>query len=299
MKSTDENTHHKARILCVEDDVNLQKSLSFILWREGYEVLCAKHGEEALDLARTERPDLILLDLMLPGIDGLKVCGLLKKDPNTAKILVIMVTAKKRMEDIVAGLKDYADDYVTKPFEPQVLLARIQALLRRTVKPAGDQRTTLEIDGLVINRGAYEVLAGGRKIALTKTEFEILALLAGKPNQVFTRSRILRQRPRRRLPHHRAYCRLPSDRSPEEAWQGQAVYPDRARRRLQVQCGRRILARFLERFEARSRRSCRPLVFSLLFSPCQRPSLSPTSTAGPSGTRNFLRPSSGKSRRQF
>ena len=128
---------------------------------------------------------------MLPGIDGHKVCGILKKDPNTSEILVIMVTAKKRMEDIVAGLKDYADDYVTKPFEPQVLLARIQALLRRRVQSEGDQKTTLEIDGLVINRGAYEVLAGGRQIALTKTEFEILALLAGKPNQVFTRSRIL------------------------------------------------------------------------------------------------------------
>jgi len=191
MKSASEDTHPKARILCVEDDVNLQKSLSFILWREGYEVLCAQTGEEALELVRREKPDLILLDLVLPGIDGHKVCGILKKDPNTSEILVIMVTAKKRMEDIVAGLKDYADDYVTKPFEPQVLLARIQALLRRRAQSARDQKTTLEIDGLVINRGAYEVLAGGRQIALTKTEFEILALLAGKPNQVFTRSRIL------------------------------------------------------------------------------------------------------------
>jgi two-component system phosphate regulon response regulator PhoB len=191
MKSASEDTHPKARILCVEDDVNLQKSLSFILWREGYEVFCAQTGEEALELVRREKPDLILLDLVLPGIDGHKVCGILKKDPNTSEILVIMVTAKKRMEDIVAGLKDYADDYVTKPFEPQVLLARIQALLRRRAHSAGDQKTTLEIDGLVINRGAYEVLAGGRQIALTKTEFEILALLAGKPNQVFTRSRIL------------------------------------------------------------------------------------------------------------
>ena len=191
MKSTSKDIPPKARILCVEDDVSLQKSLSFILWQEGYEVLCAQTGEEALDLVRSKKPDLILLDLMLPGIDGTKVCSVLKKDPNTSEILVIMVTAKKRMEDIVAGLKDYADDYVTKPFEPQVLLARIQALLRRRVPPAEDQRTTLEIDGLVINRGAYEVLAGGRQIALTKTEFEILALLAGKPNQVFTRSRIL------------------------------------------------------------------------------------------------------------
>ncbi len=191
MKSADEHTPSKARILCVEDDLNLQKSLSFILWREGYEVFCAQTGEEALELARGEKPDLILLDLMLPGIDGFKVCSILKKDPNTSEILVIMVTAKKRMEDIVAGLKDYGDDYVTKPFEPQVLLARIRALLRRRLLSSGAQKTILEIDGLVINRSAYEVLAGGRKIGLTKTEFDILALLAGKPNQVFTRSRIL------------------------------------------------------------------------------------------------------------
>ncbi len=191
MNSAGAETHTTAKILCVEDDVNLQKSLSFILWKEGYEVLCAQTGEEALELARREKPDLILLDLMLPGIDGLKVCGILKKDPGTSDVSIIMVTAKKRMEDIVAGLMGSADDYVTKPFEPQVLLARIQALLRRRTVPAGDQKMTLEIDGLVINRGAYEVLAEGRKIALTKTEFDILALLAGKPNQVFTRSRIL------------------------------------------------------------------------------------------------------------
>lgn len=191
MKPAREHTRPLAKILCVEDDVNLQKSLSFILWREGYEVLCAPTGEEAIELARREKPDLILLDLMLPGIDGFKVGGILKKHPSTSEILIIMVTAKKRMEDIVAGLKGYADDYVTKPFEPQVLLARIQALLRRRTPSSTPRDSTLEIDGLVINRGAYEVLSGGRKIALTKTEFEILALLAGKPNQVFTRSRIL------------------------------------------------------------------------------------------------------------
>jgi two-component system phosphate regulon response regulator PhoB len=191
IESAHDRSRGKAKILCVEDDLNLQKNLSFILWREGYEVLCAQTGEEALDLVRRKKPDLVLLDLMLPGIDGNKVSSILRKDPGTSDILIIMVTAKKQMEDIVAGLKNYADDYVTKPFDPEVLLARIQALLRRRIKSSDEARTTLEIDGLVINRGAYEVLAGGRKIALTKTEFEILALLAGKPNQVFTRSRIL------------------------------------------------------------------------------------------------------------
>jgi two-component system alkaline phosphatase synthesis response regulator PhoP len=189
--SATEEPRGKAKILCVEDDINLQKSLSFILWREGYEILCAQTGEEALELARREKPDLVLLDLVLPGIDGHKVCSILRKNPGTSEILIIMVTARKRMEDVVAGLKNYADDYVTKPFEPEILLARIEALLRRRIKSSDEAKTMLEIDGLVINRGAYEVLAGGRKIALTRTEFEILALLAGKPNQVFTRSRIL------------------------------------------------------------------------------------------------------------
>jgi len=181
----------KPKILCVEDDVNLQKNIAFILWKEGYEAFCAGTGEEAVQLARREKPDLILLDLVLPGMDGLKVCGVLKKDPATADILIIMVTGKKSVDEIVLGLKSYADDYVTKPFEPQVLLARIQAALRRKKPAADDQKMVLEIDGLVINRGAYEVFADGQKIGLSKTEFDILVLLAGKPNQVFTRSRIL------------------------------------------------------------------------------------------------------------
>jgi len=184
-------TPPKPKILCVEDDVNLQKNVAFILWKEGYEVFCAGTGEEAVQLARREKPDLVLLDLVLPGIDGLKVCSILKKDPATSDVLIIMVTGKKRVDEIVLGLKSYADDYVTKPFEPQVLLARIQAALRRKGPAAGEQKLVLEIDGLVINRGAYEVFASGQKIGLSKTEFDILVLLAGKPNQVFTRSRIL------------------------------------------------------------------------------------------------------------
>jgi DNA-binding response OmpR family regulator len=191
MKSAPADSPRKPRILCVEDDLNLQKSISFILWKEGYEVTCAQTGEEAVELARRERPDLVLLDLLLPGIDGFKVSSVLKKDPATSDVLIIMVSARKGVEDIVRGLKSYADDYVTKPFDPRVLLARIQSVLRRRLEPESDQKTTLEIDGLVINRGAYEVFAGGRKIALTRTEFEILALLAGKPNQVFTRSKII------------------------------------------------------------------------------------------------------------
>lgn len=183
----------KAKILCVEDDLNLQKSVSFILWKEGYQAFCAATGEEAVELARSEKPDLVLLDILLPGIDGYRVCDILKRDRSTAEIPIILVTAKITTEDIVSGLTDYADDYVTKPFEPEILLARIQALLRKRKTAVPTERAVLEFDGLVIDRDAYEVLSNGRKVNLSKTEFDILALLAGKPNQVFTRSRILDQ----------------------------------------------------------------------------------------------------------
>ncbi len=181
----------KVKILLVEDDVSLQKSLAFILEKEGFKVLSTQTGEEAIIIARKEKPDLMLLDIVLPGIDGYKVCHILKKDPQTASIFIIMLTGKRKLEDIVLGLKEYADDYVIKPFEPQILIARIHALLRRKNKSEDDKRNTLEFDGLTIKLEAYEVLIDGEKIDLTKTEFDILSLLAGKPNQVFTRARIL------------------------------------------------------------------------------------------------------------
>jgi len=181
----------KIKILLVEDDVSLQKSLAYILEKEGFKVLTTQTGEEAVIIVRKEKPELILLDVVLPGMDGYKVCHILKKDPQTASIFIIMLTGKRKLEDIVLGLKEYADDYVIKPFEPQILIARIHALLRRKNKSEASGRNILEFDGLTINLDAYQVLIAGEKINLTKTEFDILSLLAGKPNQVFTRSRIL------------------------------------------------------------------------------------------------------------
>jgi two-component system phosphate regulon response regulator PhoB len=181
----------KVKILLVEDDVSLQKSLAFILEKEGFKVLSTQTGEEAVIITRKEKPDLILLDIILPGIDGYKVCQILKKDPQTANIFIILLTGKRKLEDIVLGLKEYADDYIIKPFEPQILIARIHALLRRKNKSENSDRNIMEFDGLMIKRDAYEVFVNGEKIDLTKTEFDILSLLAGKPNQVFTRSRIL------------------------------------------------------------------------------------------------------------
>jgi len=182
----------KTRILFVEDDVTLQKSISYILEQEGFHIVCARTGEEALHLAKKERPDLLLLDLMLPGMNGFDVCRAIKRDPCAAGMFIIMATGKGMVEDIVKGLEEYADDYITKPFDPKILIARIHAVLRRGTKSEeGDKRKLLELAGLTIDCNAYEAFLEGRKLDLTKTEFDILCLLVGRPNVVFTRSRIL------------------------------------------------------------------------------------------------------------
>ncbi len=175
----------------VEDDVSLQKSISYILEKEGFDVICTKTGEEAIELAKEKIPDLILLDLVLPGIDGFSVCEILKKDIQTEKIFIIMLTGKGLVGEIVKGLELYADDYITKPFEPEILIARIHAVLRRKMKSLQREQSLLKFKDLAIDLKGYVVRVAGEKIELTKTEFDIIALLARTPNQVFTRARIL------------------------------------------------------------------------------------------------------------
>ncbi|MGD8534716.1 MAG: response regulator transcription factor [Candidatus Aminicenantes bacterium] len=179
------------KILFVEDDLSLQNSITYILEKEGFNVICTRTGEEAVELARKENPDLILLDLILPGIDGFGVCEVLKKDHQTEKIFIIMLTGKGMVDEIVKGLELYADDYITKPFEPKILLARIHAVLRRRMKSIIKEQNLLKFRDLTIDMKGYVVRVAGEKIELTKTEFDIIALLAGSPNQVFTRARIL------------------------------------------------------------------------------------------------------------
>jgi two-component system phosphate regulon response regulator PhoB len=180
-----------SKILFVEDDLSLQKSISYILEEEGFDVTCSRTGEEAIELAKKINPDLILLDLILPGIDGFVVCEILKKDIQTEKIFIIMLTGKGRVDEIVEGLERYADDYITKPFEPKILLARIQAVLRRKLKSPQKDKSVLKFKELDIDLKGYVVRIAGEKIELTKTEFDIIVLLAKSPNQVFTRTRIL------------------------------------------------------------------------------------------------------------
>lgn len=180
-------------ILVVEDDDDIRELLRYNLAKEGFQVVAAPSGEEALKTVRAALPDLILLDLMLPGVDGLEVCRLLKQDPQTRNLPIVMLTAKGEEADIVAGLELGADDYITKPFSPRVLLARLRAVLRRRRVEAPTATAPLKVHELVIHPGRHEVLLAGRPADLTVTEFRLLHLLARQPGWVFTRAQIVRQ----------------------------------------------------------------------------------------------------------
>jgi two-component system phosphate regulon response regulator PhoB len=178
-------------ILIVEDELDIQELLQYNLSREGYTVSCAVTGEEGLRRAQTKPPDLVVLDLMLPGVDGLEVCRRLKKDPASENIPIVMLTAKGEESDIVAGLELGADDYVTKPFSTKVLVARVRAVLRRRSKPLGEKDAIIRIHNLVIDPHRHEVLRGDEPVQLTYTEFRLLQVLAGRPGWVFTRYQIV------------------------------------------------------------------------------------------------------------
>lgn len=180
------------RVLIVEDEEDIAELLEYNLQRHGYAPTSVYTGEDGLNEAREAKPDLILLDLMLPGLSGLDVCRGLKSDPATANIPVIMLTAKGEEEDIVAGFDAGADDYVTKPFRPKVLLARVKAVLRRGAARKVTQEDSLEIENISIHPGRHEVTVNDQPVDLTRTEFRILHFLASRPGWVFTRSQIVR-----------------------------------------------------------------------------------------------------------
>lgn len=171
----------KTKILIIEDDQGILKFLKRGLSYEGYQVITAEDGEKGLDLAEDESPDLVILDLMLPGMDGLEVCQELR---NSDDIPILMLTAKDKTSDRVTGLDMGADDYMVKPFEFRELLARIRALLRRT-QP--DQAKQLDFEDLTLDRGTRRANRGDRVISLTAKEYELLELFMEHPRQVLTR----------------------------------------------------------------------------------------------------------------
>ena len=180
----------KPTILIVDDEEDIRELVRIQLEREHYPILECETGESALELARQKQPGGILLDLMLPGIDGLEVCRKLKQDPKTESIPVVMLTAKGEEADIVTGLELGADDYVTKPFSGRLLIARLRAVLRRVQVQAHEERA-LALGDIAIDTARREVQVRGEYVQLTFTEFNILYTLARRPGVVFTRYKIV------------------------------------------------------------------------------------------------------------
>lgn len=179
------------KILIVEDEEDVLELVRYNLQKDGYLTECAMTGREALNKAKSGVPDLVVLDLMLPELDGLEVCRLLKADTETAAIPVIMLTAKGTEADIVAGLEIGADDYITKPFSPRVLLARVKAVIRRNEVPVEADKSIVRIHDIEIDPGKRRVMVRGKQIKLTGTEFNLLRFLAARPGWVFTRYQIV------------------------------------------------------------------------------------------------------------
>jgi DNA-binding response OmpR family regulator len=176
------------RILVVDDETNLRHTVRYALRREGYEIATAEDGEKALELFRATRPDLVVLDVMLPKMDGLAVCRAIRRESD---VPVIMLTARDTELDTVVGLEVGADDYLTKPFSMVELIARIRAMLRRAAPRDGAPPERVELRGLVIDVARRRVSLDGGEIELKPREFDLLAHLAGSPGRVFTREQLL------------------------------------------------------------------------------------------------------------
>ena len=178
-------------VLVVEDEEDIMEVIRFNLEKEGYEVNQALSGEKALQVIENNLPSLVLLDLMLPGINGLDLCRIFKQNDRTKAIPVIMLTAKSEDADIVAGLEMGAEDYITKPFSPRVLVARVRTILRRRESGVKDDSSVIQVEGMQIHPGRHEVTMGENVVDLTPSEFRILHYLARRPGWVYSRDQII------------------------------------------------------------------------------------------------------------
>ena len=182
---------NKPLIVVVEDEQAIQDVVAYNLRREGYEVLLAGDGDEGLALIQSKRPALVILDLMLPGIDGLSICQQLRADPKTRSIPLMILSAKEEESDIVIGLSLGADDYLAKPFSPREMLARVKALLRRANNSRSVADDYIQVGPLAIDFSRFEAKLSGQPLKLTATEFKLLAELAGHPGRALTREHLL------------------------------------------------------------------------------------------------------------
>jgi len=179
----------REKILIVEDDADIVEMIGYNLKKEGYRTVSVLNGEDSIPLIKRERPDLIILDLLLPGIDGLEVCRNLKEKEMTAQIPIIMLTAKSQETDKIVGLELGADDYITKPFSPRELIARMRAVLRRSKSPFPKKR--IEIGNLIIDSLKYKVIVFKKEVSFTPTEFRLLEFMAQNSGVVLSRDKIL------------------------------------------------------------------------------------------------------------
>ena len=178
-------------ILVIDDEKDILKLLQYNLEKEGYQFLSAKTGEEGFETARAKKPDLVILDLMLPGMDGLEVCKLLRSDNTTKNIPILMLTAKSSETDQIVGLEIGASDYISKPFSVKVLLARVKNIFRGREKTRAQAEAVLKRGYLVLDRERQTVTLKGKRILFTKLEFRILAFLMENPGKVFSRDKLL------------------------------------------------------------------------------------------------------------
>jgi phosphate regulon transcriptional regulator PhoB len=180
----------KGTILVIDDEKDLIELVRYNLEKEGFDVIAATDGQAGLEVVKRHRPDLVVLDLMMPGLDGLQVCQRLRSDPRQGRIPVIMLTAKATEADRVVGLELGADDYITKPFSPREVVARVKAVLRRSV-PHQDEPQFIRSGDVTIDLSGHEVTYKGQRVSLTATEFRILEFLAARPGRVFSRDEII------------------------------------------------------------------------------------------------------------
>ncbi|MCX6186139.1 MAG: response regulator transcription factor [Bacteroidetes bacterium] len=177
------------KILVVDDEIDILEFVQYNLKKEGYDVYLAHNGQEAIDIGRKIKPDLILLDVMMPVMDGIEACKQMKSDPDFANTFIVFLTARSEEYSEIAGFQAGADDYISKPIKPRVLITRLNAILRRKEKIQPE--TKLTVGEIVIDRETFLVFRNGMKIQFARKEFELLFLLASKPGKVFTRDYIL------------------------------------------------------------------------------------------------------------
>ncbi len=180
-----------ATVLIVDDEQDVIDLVKYHLQKAGYQSLTATNGKQALDIARSARPEVVVLDLMLPGMTGIEVCRELRKHPDTARLGVVMLTAKGQPSERIAGLETGADDYVTKPFSPKELVLRVQAVHRRT-QAAREGGGVIETGDIRIDKGAFEITLAGDRLELTTTEFKLLCLLIERRGRVQSREALLK-----------------------------------------------------------------------------------------------------------